>query len=279
MGNSIFRLLGLIFWLSLATCAFRASAGYSNYLYVQKVSPKNYEAIVTIEDVDWDDPKSLICVQYIGDRQCIVKLGVQLNSAYAYFELKQTYGVSQNMLREANIRNVGGYFKLLRELGKSPIGTYTVPITFPSDPAVLYNYHLCIILEIYPTGESVDCSYSGQIVYPSCDIWESQISLDHGSLSAARVNGHIATGDLTISCSAKTAVKLVSPRPNPRLPLTADGSLYSTIYVGDKPLSEGLLVDAGAEGTRVRLTSTLGTVGTPQTGQFSGSVVIVAAQP
>ncbi|QKO37316.1 hypothetical protein F0335_01495 [Serratia marcescens] len=112
-----------------------------------------------------------------------------------------------------------------------------------------------------------------------CTIEESQRSIEHGTLSADRVNGHRASVNLTVSCNGNSSTKLISPNPNSTLPLAPDGSLFTTLTVGGRPLSEGVVVNAGPAGTNVTLTSTLGTKGAPRTGRFSGSVVVVLASP
>lgn len=71
----------------------------------------------------------------------------------------------------------------------------------------------------------------------------------------------------------------MAPSPVSKLPLTPDGSLFTTISAGGKPLSEGIVVNVGPTGTKVTLTSTLGTVRAPKAGHFSGSLVVILAQP
>ncbi|HAT3683673.1 TPA: hypothetical protein I8552_004561 [Serratia marcescens] len=252
--------------------------GYFSYKY-HGPGEREIKGEFSIDDVDWDDSRPIPCPGTGFPDFCLISIITEVNRTPGSSEQHFT-SISSKELAEANVKTVGQYFRYLQKKNINFLKTYQVYSIRQTNVDIVYDTDVCLYLgHAWSFGTPLKCRFRFPVIVPSCEIVESQIAINHGSLSADRVNGHIATGDLTISCSDKTSMKLMSPNPNPRLPLAADGSLYSTIYAGDKLLSEGLTVDAGPGNTRVKLTSELGTVGTPKVGQFSGSVVVVLAQP
>ncbi|MBH2729082.1 hypothetical protein I5L38_18515 [Serratia marcescens] len=256
------------------------SAGYEVYGEVEQiqVGSGDYKATFYIGNVDWEDARPLSCINRPSSR-CLIRLRVELNrSGRSYLSLWET-SVDKDVLLDAGVRTVGQYFTYLRDhKGVNITGEYELRGSYTYITEVR-EAGLCIIEEGFQIEVPLACSYRGMVTQPGCDVREGEISIEHGEVGADSVNGREASTELTVTCEGNGSVRLIAPSPEPKLRLAPDGSLYSKLYVGDTLLNDGVIVKAGPNGSRVKLTSRLGTVGTPMTGRFSGSVVVVLAKP
>ncbi len=274
----------------LAAVSFTAVAaglqmpGYSMYGYMKRLNdwvPSKYSVNATVEAVDWDDPRPLECDIPYTQWVCIVHLRAtpegQGGSSESYYYFPRG-SIPVEELRERGIRTVGEYLRYARERGVNFFGSYEWGGVIYITGQIRY-FRICLNINYGQTKQPLSCTTRGLVMQMNCTIEESQRSIEHGTLSADRVNGHRASVNLTVSCNGNSSAKLISPNPNSTLPLAPDGSLFTTLTVGGRPLSEGVVVNVGPGGTNVTLTSTLGTKGAPRTGRFSGSVVVVLASP
>ncbi|HGM6909398.1 TPA: hypothetical protein ACKQDN_002360 [Serratia marcescens] len=273
----------LFFLFFLTTASFNSIAGYVMYGYVENIRAgyPDFRVNVSLDDLDWDDARDFKCARDLWPDTCKLYLEVTVNGSGNITGGKFFFwhtAVEKQILREAGVRTLGQYFQYLRNQGISILGQYEWQGSH-HNPVESFNVCLLVSSGAGLSSQSVACSRRGIGVLPGCSIQASELSLNHGTLTADRVNGHRASADLTIICDGNGSARLMAPNPEPKLPLAPDGSLFTNITVGGKPLAEGVVVNAGPGGTRVTLTSTLGSLGTPRTGQFSGSVVVILARP
>jgi len=108
----------------------------------------------------------------------------------------------------------------------------------------------------------------------SCDFALPTITLDHGLLTRAELDGHEVSENVTINCTTPQALKLYIYAAN-NLRLRSDGSLSSQLYLNDTNLgTDGLLMTVKSE-SLVNIKSVLKTNGTVAAGEFSGSTVLL----
>lgn len=108
----------------------------------------------------------------------------------------------------------------------------------------------------------------------SCDFNQDVLTLDHGTLSRSELDGHEVTESVSVSCSVEQTLKLYIYSAN-EVSLRTDGSLYSELYLNDNVLgSTGLTIDVNGQ-AEVNVKSRLRTNGTPESGEFSGSTIML----
>lgn len=238
-------------------------------------------AMFYLESVDWDDARPLPCLRSGNNSLCTL----QFQLVFKGFAWDSWYPMETHVyaddLRKAKVRTIGEYLRYLRDTKNvNIIKAYSLPGQYKGNAGDPWNDQntFCFNAASLSSGNdaiNLVCAIRAVPETAGCDIQESQISIDHGALSANALNGHTATGELTVRCDGNGSAMLMAANPNPKLLLAPDGSLFTTLTVGGKPLVQGVVVNAGPGGGKVTLTSTLGTAGSPGAGQFSGSAVVV----
>ena len=115
----------------------------------------------------------------------------------------------------------------------------------------------------------------------TCEINDSVISLNHGTISSGDINGNRASAVMTISCSKLTLVKVfivsVSGGNNNtgKINLRDDGSIstYLTLDGTQGSLGKSLIVDNG--GVTINVESTLQSSGEVREGEFRGQAIAI----
>ncbi|HFF8948035.1 hypothetical protein V6301_07940 [Serratia marcescens] len=106
---------------------------------------------------------------------------------------------------------------------------------------------------------------------------DGDVTLQHGSLAAASISGHMASGYSMLSCSgaASVRVRAVNNAGSSLLSLAADNSLFSELKVNGSDGSKGALIKVPNQATviPVPFTSTLHNNGGVRAGNFSGSAM------
>ncbi len=168
------------------------------------------------------------------DLRCLLK---DRGGRASFFVIQSAFA-NKVTLVNAGVETVGQYFRYLRNNGINILTDYEWQDSFKFQGNVSY-FSICLQVQSFQHKQQLACSNRGMVVQPGCDIRESQLSLDHGALSANRVNGHVASADLTISCDSWGSAWLMAPNPVSKLPLTPDGSLFTTISAGGNPCLKG----------------------------------------
>lgn len=136
------------------------------------------------------------------------------------------------------------------------------------------------------SSETNNTSFNGYPILPgsicgaapppsgSCDFTQDSVTLDHGTLSRKELEGHEATEQVNITCTTSQTLKLYIYAAD-KVQLRDDGSLYSELYMNNTTLgTDGFTLDV-EENAVVDIKSTLRTNGTPESGEFSGSTVML----
>jgi hypothetical protein len=138
-------------------------------------------------------------------------------------------------------------------------------------------------------GEINSSAFSGHPLLPgsicgtaptpsgTCDFEQNDIALEHGTLTRSELEGHGASADVDISCTSAKTIQLYIYSAD-RVELRDDGSLFSEVYLNDRPLggSEGLTLEV-QDHIAVNVKSILRTRGVVTPGAFSGSTVMLIA--
>ncbi|HID9396047.1 TPA: PapG chaperone-binding domain-containing protein [Serratia marcescens] len=125
-------------------------------------------------------------------------------------------------------------------------------------------------------GGAMLCTKSIEITPNFCSISESSVELQHGEISADRVNGHTASRSLHVSCNTDYGFAIVAVDGSSTVNL--GGGLQSQLKIDGVDIGSGYKGRAGPAGSTYTITSTLS--GRPdKTGHFSGSKVIVLTLP
>ncbi|WP_445958230.1 MrpH family fimbial adhesin [Yersinia intermedia] len=107
----------------------------------------------------------------------------------------------------------------------------------------------------------------------SCKV-SASLTIDHGTVSVARVDGHSASSPLTFNCTAPASVWI-----RPMMPITMSGNITSTLFVGDIPIMAGPgarpRLQLGKGTTTVDIESRLYAPGNTSPGISTGSGVLI----
>ncbi|MEX3098840.1 hypothetical protein AB4M09_23805 [Serratia ureilytica] len=110
----------------------------------------------------------------------------------------------------------------------------------------------------------------------SCSL-NTNIVLEHGTVSKKDLNGHEASADVMLSCTSATDVYiLLSGATDGKIALNPAGTVSSTLEINDILLgNKDEKFSVPASGLNLNLKSTLLASGDIDTGSFSGSAVII----
>ncbi|CAB3648467.1 hypothetical protein [Achromobacter pestifer] len=112
-----------------------------------------------------------------------------------------------------------------------------------------------------------------------CDI-NGDSTLNHGKLTEDRVDGHVATTQLTVACTgiSKIKVSLVDVGSD-GIRLRSDGSLYSKIRINNRVMDDSGELFPIDNMLTLDVSSRLSTRGDVDPGPFSGSAVLRVTSP
>lgn len=102
----------------------------------------------------------------------------------------------------------------------------------------------------------------------------NNVTIDHGEVSSASLDGNVNKTNVTVQCSEKATVHLSLSNYNSSLGLKLAEGLYSKITIGGKNGDVGSNVVVNGT-TLVEITSQLSTSGTVTAGSYSGVAVMV----
>lgn len=154
-------------------------------------------------------------------------------------------------------------------------------ITSSSGLATIYTYEACAAASV-----CYDCGSGGANVriYPgscssipwtpiACNIGNTSLLIDHGTLNIDEVNGHSATTTTSVTCDSSATIRfrLSDQRPN------LGNGIYSDIYINNQGFTGAvgnINYSVPSAGLPLTIESRL-VSSNPQPGLFSGSVVII----
>lgn len=109
------------------------------------------------------------------------------------------------------------------------------------------------------------------VIPASCKI-HGPITLDHGSISIADINGDISTSEVKIECSKESDVSLKIE--NNGVITLGNNSIKSNVYLNGVSGGSVKINKVGPNGQYVKVSSTLASLGGVNSGNFNGSSVI-----
>ncbi|WP_437749984.1 MrpH family fimbial adhesin (plasmid) [Enterobacter mori] len=189
------------------------------------------------------------------------------------------------LLTAETMGSLGDVVKSVISLPYSGIARHTSNDTTPTEECVGIFYASGRNLG-NTTSETQNSAYGGYPILPgsicgaapppsgSCDFTQDSVMLDHGTLSRRELEGHEVTEQVNLTCTTSQTLKLYIYAAD-KVQLRDDGSLYSELYLNNTILgTEGFTIDVN-ENAVVDVKSTLRTNGTPESGEFSGSTIML----